>query len=193
MFFKSVRKDVKGDRRRGYRRIDDRNLISRAHEEAYAIKEKAAKEGFEYGVEAAKRELARFNESLSAFLNAKEKALENVSGDIAFIAIKVAEKIIKTEVACDETIVLNIVSQTLKEIGKDESSIIIKVHPFETEIVKENMPKLFPYGSVHTKITVISDETIDQGSCIVETNNGMVDAKFSTQLQILKKAFEAGL
>ena len=34
----------KGNRRRGYRRIDDRNLVSRAQEEAYSIKENAIKD-----------------------------------------------------------------------------------------------------------------------------------------------------
>ncbi|OGI18450.1 MAG: hypothetical protein A2287_05555 [Candidatus Melainabacteria bacterium RIFOXYA12_FULL_32_12] len=183
----------RGDRRRGYRRIDDRNLISRAHEEANLIKERAAKEGFEYGLAQAKEELRKFGLSIADFLNAKERALEEVSSDIAFIAIKVAEKIIKTEVACDETIVLNIVSETLKGVGKDESNIIIKINPIDAQIVKENMPKMFPYGNKSTKIVVIDDDEVEAGSCIVETNNGMVDAKFSTQLEILKKAFEAGL
>jgi flagellar assembly protein FliH len=183
----------RGDRRRGYRRIDDRNLISKAHEEANTIKDHAAKEGFEHGLSQLDEEVRKLGLSIADFLNAKEKALEEVSSDIAFIALKVAEKIIKTEVACDETIVLNIVSETLKGIGKDESSIIVKVNPIDMQIVKENMPKMFPYGSVNTKIVVIDDENVECGSCIVETNNGMVDARFSTQLQILKKAFEAEL
>lgn len=183
----------RGDRRRGYRRIDDRNIISRAHEEANSIKERAAKEGFEYGLSQSKEELKKFGHSLDDFLNAKEKALEEVSSEIAFIAVKVAEKIIKTEVACDETLVLNIVSETLKEIGKDESSVIIKVYPDNAQIIRENLPKLFPYGKANARITVMESNEVDSGSCIVETNNGMVDARFSTQLQILIKAFEAGL
>ncbi|EKE03988.1 MAG: hypothetical protein ACD_20C00122G0010 [uncultured bacterium] len=183
----------RGDRRRGYRRIDDRNLISRAHEEANIIRERAAKEGFECGLNQAKEELRKLGMSMVEFLDAKQTALEEVSSDIAFIAVKVAEKIIKTEVACDETIVLNIVSETLKGIGKDESNIIVKVNPIDAQIIKDHMPKMFPYGSKSTKIVVIDDEEVEAGSCIVETNNGMVDARFSTQLQILKKAFEVGL
>lgn len=183
----------RGDRRRGYRRIDDRNLISRAHEESNSIRERASKEGFDYGLSKAQEELNRLNESIESFLSARQKALEEVAPDIAFIAVKVAEKIIKTEVACDETIVLNIVSETLKEFGKDESNIIIKVNPVDVQIVRENMPKIFPYGSKNTKIVVMDDEEVETGCCIVETNNGMLDARFSTQLQILKRAFEAGL
>ena len=36
-----------GDRRRGYRRIDDRSLVSRAQQEAINIKEHAKTEGYQ--------------------------------------------------------------------------------------------------------------------------------------------------
>lgn len=183
----------RGDRRRGYRRLDDKNLISRAEEEANAIKEQAAREGFEYGLASAKEELQKINESMSDFINAKEIAFNAVSSEIAFLAIKVAEKIIRTEVTCDETIVLSIVSEVLKNIGKDEAKIIIKTNPADTMLIKENIGKLFPYADKSVKIIVAEDESVDWGSCIVETNNGMIDARFSTQLQILLKAFEAEL
>jgi flagellar assembly protein FliH len=183
----------RGDRRRGYRRVDDRNLISRAHEEANAIKERASREGFEYGLAQAKEELKKLGYAVAEFLNAKEQCMHASSGDIAFLAIKVAEKIIKTEVSCNETIVLSIVSDILKTIGKDETNIIIKTNPSDTELVKENLPNIFPYGNANAKIVVVNDESVEWGSCIVETNNGMIDARFSTQLKILKKAFEAGL
>jgi len=183
----------RGDRRRGYRRIDDRNLISRAHEEANAIKERASREGFEYGLTQAKDELKKLGYAIAEFLDAKENALQSSSNDIAFLAIKVAERIIKTEISCNETIVLSIVSDVLKEIGKDETNIIIKTNPSDTELVKDKLPNIFPYGHANAKIVVIDDENVEWGSCVVETNNGMIDARFSTQLKILSKAFEAEL
>lgn len=178
----------RGDRRRGYRRIDDRNLISRAHEEASAIKDRAAKEGFEYGLAQANNEIIKLKDAIENLINAKEKAMQEAASDISFLAIKVAERIIKTEVACDETIVLNIISEVLKEIGKDETRIIIKTNPSNTQLVKQKIPDLFPYGNANAKIIVVDDKDIEWGSCIVETSSGMIDAKFSTQLQILTKA-----
>ena len=183
----------RGDRRRGYRRLDDKNLISRAQEECNAIKERAAKEGFEYGLSCAKDELQVINNTMHDFLKAKEIALESVSSEIAFLAIQIAEKIIRTEISCDETIILSILSEVIKGIGKDETKIIIKTHSADSIIVKSNIPKLFPYADVTTKIIVMEDDEVEWGSCIVETNNGMIDARFSTQLQILSKAFESGI
>jgi len=183
----------RGDRRRGYRRTEDRNLISRAQEEANAIKESAAKEGFDYGINLSKEELKKLNLTITGLLETKEKALEQAAPDIAFLAIKVAEKVIKKQLEVDDQIVLNIVSEVLKSLGKNETNIIIKTNPADADLIQNKIPDLYPYGDSNTRITVIKDETVDWGSCIVETKSGMIDARFSTQLQILQKALEAGL
>lgn len=183
----------RGDRRRGYRRIDDRNLISRAHEEANAIKERSAKEGFDYGLMQAKEEINKLGITIAELLNAKERAMQESQSDIAYLAIKIAERIIKAEVSSNDSIVLSIVSDALKQISKDETNIIIKTNPADSQLVREKIPKLFPYAGTNAKIIVIDDEEVEWGSCIVETKSGLVDARFSTQLQILKLAFESKL
>lgn len=183
----------RGDRRRGYRRTEDRNLISRAHEEANAIKESAAKEGFEYGLDLSKEELKKINLAITELLKTKEQALEKSAPDIAFLAIKVAEKVIKKQLEMDDAVVLNIVSEVIKSLGKGETNILIKTNPADAQLIQENIPDIYPYGDSSTKITVIKDEEVDWGSCIVETKSGIIDARFSTQLQILQKALEAGL
>lgn len=183
----------RGDRRRGYRRTEDRNLISRAQEEANAIKESAAKEGFEYGLDLSKEELKKLNLAITELLKTKEQALEKSAPDIAFLAIKVAEKVIKKQLEMDDSVVLNIVSEVIKSLGKGETNILIKTNPADAPLIQENIPDLYPYGDSNTKITVVKDEEVDWGSCIVETKSGIIDARFSTQLQILQKALEAGL
>lgn len=183
----------RGDRRRGYRRIDDRNLISRAHEEANAIREMAAREGFEYGLEKAKEQIQELSNVLTQLLDAKEQAMRLAINDIAQMAVEISEKLVKQEVAADPEIVLNITSHAIKEMGKNHSNIIIKVNPADSALIKEHLPELYPYGDSKTTITVIEDNEVDWGSCIVETNTGVIDARFSTQLAILQRAFEIGI
>ena len=183
----------RGDRRRGYRRADDRNLISRAHEEANAIREKGANEGFQYGIEKSNEYIQQLNHAITELLGARDKTMEMCLSDIAQMAVMVAEKLVKQEVATDPEIVLNVTAETIKEMGKGHKSIIIKVNPTDVAIVKENIPELYPYGDARTNIVVLDDNTVDRGSCIVETNTGIVDARFETQLAILKKAFEVGI
>jgi flagellar assembly protein FliH len=183
----------RGDRRRGYRRIDDRNLISRAHEEANVIREVSSREGFEYGLEKAQEQVQQLSIALNELLTARDQAMQAAMNDIGQMAIMVAEKLIKQEVAADPDIVLNVTAETIKEMGKGHQSLIIKVNPADLNLVKENMPKLYPYGDSKTSIIVLEDDTVEWGSCIVETNTGVIDARFSTQLAILKKALEIGI
>jgi len=182
----------RGDRRRGYRRIEDRSLVSRAQEEANAIKESASREGFEYGVEISRDEVKRLNEAINELLTAKERVMQSAIPDIAVLAVKAAEKIIKKELEINEKLILSVVSEVIQSMSKDETEITIKANPNDVEIVRENVPEIYPH-SENTKINVQPDEEVDWGSCIVETRSGIVDARFSTQLQILQKALEAGL
>lgn len=182
----------RGDRRRGYRRLEDRNLISRAQEEANAIKESASREGFEYGVNMSREELQKLNSAINELLTAKERVMQESVPDIALLAVKAAEKLIKKELELNENIILDVVSEVIKSMSKSETEIKIRTNPNDTDIVREKLPEIYP-DSENTSITVVSDEDVDWGSCIVETRNGIVDARFSTQLQILQKALEAGL
>lgn len=182
----------RGDRRRGYRRTDDRNLISRAQEEANAIKESASREGFEVGLDNCKAEIAELNKAINELLTAKEMVMQNSIPDIAFLAVKAAEKLIKKELQIDENVILGVVSEVIKSISKDESEIKIRTNSNDADIVRQKLPEIYPENE-NVKITVIPDEEVDWGSCIVETKNGIVDARFTTQLQILQKALEAGL
>ena len=183
----------RGERRRGYRRVDDRNIISRAQEESNLIRENATKEGFQLGIGKADDEIENLKSAISNLFTARNDAYQLYMNDIYLIAVKVAEKIIKTEVACDETIVLRIISEVLKDVGKDDNRIIIKTNPFDTHLVNEKMPELFSFGDSKVKMYVEEDNSIDQGSCIVQTTSGQINASFSTQLAILQKAFEAEL
>lgn len=182
----------RGDRRRGYRRVDDRNLISRAQEEANAIKESASREGFEYGVEISREEVRKLNIAINELLTAKEKVMQESIPDIAVLAVKAAEKIIKKELEISENLILSVVKEVIQSMSKDETEITVRTNPNDVEIVKTNLPEIYPYNE-STKINVQPDEEVDWGSCIVETKSGIVDARFSTQLQILQKALEAGL
>ncbi|MDD3420009.1 MAG: FliH/SctL family protein [Candidatus Gastranaerophilales bacterium] len=183
----------RGDRRRGYRRVDDRNLISRAEEEAKLIKENAMRDGFNQGMMIGKQQLESLSSIIEDYMHAKEESIDLIQSDLAELSLKIAAKIIKKEVQTDSTVVLSIISDVIKDIGRDEKHIIIKVHPDDTDNIRENLPNLFPTLQTEAKIIIEADDDIETGSCIVETKNGLIDARFTTQLEILENAFKEKL
>ena len=90
--FKQRNERRRGDRRRGFRRIDDRNLISRAREEADAIREAAAKEGYQAGLSQAKDDIAAFRESMKVFMGAKQEVFDTIAPEILSISVDIAKK-----------------------------------------------------------------------------------------------------
>lgn len=188
--FKQRAERRRGDRRRGYRRIDDRNLISRAQQEAIMIKEQASKEGFEKGLVEAHKTVKSLKSALEEFLTYKQEVYEQITQDILDISIKVAEKIIKKEVEKDKSVLDSIVSDALKNIAKDENKIILKVNPADVEYTKEIIPSFLSSGQIEAKIYVTGDMDVHEGSTVIETSNGVIDANIRTQLDIIKEAFK---
>lgn len=180
----------RGDRRRGYRRIDDRNLVSRAQEEAGTIKDSAAKEGYNAGIEKAQEDIQQVRNAIEEFLKAKQDVFEYIAPDILEISVDIAKKIVKKEIEQDPQVILETILDVLKTISKDETKVSIKVNPAQLALAKESMPEIISSIGLEAKINIYSDDTIEIGSCIVQTSNGVVDATIDTQLEIIKQAFK---
>lgn len=180
----------RGDRRRGYRRIDDRNLISRAQEEAGTIRDSAAKEGYSAGIKKAQEDIELFKSSFNEFINAKQEIFEYIAPDILEISVDIARKIIKHEVMQKPEIILETILDVLNTISQEEAKVNIKVNPEQLSFVKENIPQLISSTGLEIKVHVLPDDTIEAGSCIFQTNNGIVDATVNTQLEIIKETFK---
>ena len=102
------------------------------------------------------------------------------------MAVEVAARVIKTEVSCDETLVLSLVRDTIQKAGRNSKSILIKLNPEDAPTVKK-MLKDDPIPNLQAEVMVMDDPNVDQGSCVLETNSGLIDASFSTQLGILRQ------
>lgn len=184
------------DRRRGYRRIEDRELISKAYEEANAIREAAQREGFREGLAQAADVVEELRQVIATNMSLRETALESIIGDIAGLAVEVAARIIKTEVSCDDALVMALVRETIRKSGQQSGraggrgakSILIKVNPDDVTTVKASL-KDEPVQNLNAELIVMAEPAVDAGSCILETDSGLIDASFATQLEILYQLF----
>lgn len=178
----------KGDRRRGFRRVDDRNLVSRAREEADSIREAAMKEGYEAGLEQSKADLVEIKNSLGQFIRAKEEVFEYIAPDILEISVDIAQKIIKKEIEQDPQVLFNTIVDVLKTLSKEESKVTLRVNPSEANEVKQAIPELLNLAGLDTKVIVLSDEEVNEGGCMVTTTNGIVDATIDSRIALVTQA-----
>lgn len=179
----------RGDRRRGYRRIDERSLVSRAQQEAHGIKELAAKEGYKSGLKKAQEEIEEIKSVLTEFLSSKDDMYNEFYPHITELALAIAKKIIKKEVELSDDVLKNVVIEAMSELNPDTQKVEIKVNSKDVEFAKFSLPEIIEEKGTSVKVTVTSDDTVEQGSCILIANNGVIDASFSTQLAVLQNAF----
>lgn len=188
--FKQRQERRRGDRRRGFRRIDDRNLISRAREEAKAIKEAAAKEGYQEGLNAAESEIADLRDAISNFLNAKQAVFDSIAPDILEISLEIAKKIIKKESVEDSSIILENIKDIMNGLSKEEKKITLKVNPAQCAMLKQEVPEIISSKGFEATVSIIPDETIMEGGCILTTANGVIDATIESQLSIISEVLK---
>lgn len=179
-----------GTRRRGYRRTQDRNIVSRAQAEAVSIKEAAKQEGYQEGINQATKDVEELKVKFEEFYNYKEEVYERVSGCIMEIALEIAKKIINKEIETDKEATLSIIKGAVEEVNKTENKITLKVMPKDVEIVRDKVPEIFEGNYIEAKISVVPDPSIKEGGVIVETSNGLIDATIETQIAIIEKALK---
>lgn len=180
-----------GNRRRGYRRIDDRNLVSRAQEEAEQIKQNAYQDGYSAGIQQANQDLENFRNLLGEFMNAQDKVFNIIAPNVQEMALEISKKIIKKEVTMDPQILLDTVMDVVKTLSKNEPKITLRVNPIQVQYIKDTLPEQIRLLGMETKLAILPDENMTEGGCIVQTNNGVVDASIEAQLEIVQTALRS--
>lgn len=178
-------------------------IISQAQAEAKIITETAyqegEKKGYEEGfarglAEGKKAGLAQVNETYRQALNVLSEAekyrlerIERLEPEIVKLATAMAEKIIFAQLTMDKQMVARIARHAMKILVAPEE-INIYVHPQDAEELIAQESDAEAFGSVPIKIIRKSD--LDPGSCIIETDKGVVDGSVNTQIKELKKMLE---
>lgn len=181
-------------------------LIADAQEEIERLRNQARDAGHQEGFDVGKKEGREqaLREMQEAIKDANEKAMHTLKTakeatvdymvqaeqDVAEIVMHVAEKIIPQHFIDVPQVVLPVVKQALMKV-KDQKEINIHVSPEGYELVlmaRDEFRSLLPGGNA--AIEIVSDESLQAGDCLIETPNGGVDARLSTQIELIKKAVQ---
>lgn len=100
-------------------------------------------------------------------------------------AIAVAEKIVKRSITMDDKIILSQIKDALNRIvGVDQ--VKIRINPDDAELVKSNKSTIKGTSDSIREIVFETDDKIERGSCIIESESGNVDARIASQLSKLE-------
>ncbi|MGE7601794.1 flagellar assembly protein FliH [Peribacillus sp. NPDC097675] len=155
--------------------------------------EQAQKEGYQQGIEDGIQkgyneiagDIAFAKEVIEASKNDYQQHLESSESVILDLALTVAKKIIGLQLENEEETFLSLVKGAIKE-ARDYREVQIHIHPARYPSIlshKEELISIFPKD---TELYIYPDDELEESSCIIESENGRIDASVDSQLQEIK-------
>jgi flagellar assembly protein FliH len=141
--------------------------------------------GFAEGLARAKGEIENQKDVLKTViqqLSEPRPLLDEVqTDDILRFALAVAGKIVKTEILTNPRC---IIENAVDALGRSQgvTRAVIRVNPRDIEFLTEAMSEL-KERSDDVNIVIQEDASIDRGGCILETQNGSVDARVGVKMR----------
>lgn len=171
-------------------------IISEAQNEAEKIKEQAQQQvdqriqqQIEKEVRAVREEQTEAfeeaaNELLEQFEAAMDDQLDRLECQAARLVAGIVEKVIAQKVAADDQIVVEVTRQALRQL-EDAHSLTVTVHPDDKETLSEQKEQLRKVAGGLEDIQVSTDEDIQSGGCLLDSDGGEVDARIESQLMAI--------
>lgn len=154
-----------------------------AIEECELLKQQAQQEGFEQGFAQWSQQLAHLEHEIAAVNRATEKM-------IIPVALKAAKKIVGREIELSETAVADIIASKLRTV-KQSRQVVIHVSPQDLQNVETHRPQLMQVFERLESLSIRPNDELSRGSCIIETEIGIINAQLEKQWQILEQAFKS--
>ena len=171
---------LEADRLLAEARAQAERELAAANDEIERLRRKAEAEGRERG-------LAAVTELLVGARAAAAKARAGAEGELRSLAVRIAEKILGRELALDPAVVVDVATEALRHVGEPRE-LLVRCAPEDMEALFRGKPRLIERCRAAQAVVFRPDPTVERGSCIVETELGIVDARFSTQLDAIERA-----
>lgn len=186
-----------------------RNMTLKMSKEAEKLREKALREGYEEGyrrgaeqgkieaIEAVREENIKKISSLVGLLESIHEELKN-SLDVLLLAneaklVRLWEKILSRllfqRASLDEGLVLRVLKEILAR-ASDRERILIYLNPSDLTYAESHSDELAELLRGVKHLEFIPDDNVDKGSCVVETNLGVYDARWRTQLEQISQELD---
>jgi len=173
-------------------------IIAEARQQAAALQQEAEERVEELLQQRAAEEAARVrreetatfqaaaNELLDRFQQAADMTLENLAGQVATLAAGVTSKIVRRQVAADDEIILDVIADAMEQLS-DIKRLRIVINPADEETISGHQAALLKHAGGLERLEIVSDDSIEPGGCLLDSDRGEVDARLSSQLEVIWK------
>lgn len=163
-------------------RTEDEQFRKEAFEEAERLKEEAERRGFEKGEAAWTDQIAHLEKETA-------KVYDEVHAKVLPVALKAAEALVGRELSLNPDTIGDIVMKNLKSVA-DHKRITVYCHKDDFESLQRRKDEMKQMFERLENLVVQERGDVQQGGCIIETEAGIINAQWETQVNSLQRAFE---
>lgn len=159
-----------------------------------AERKKAYDQGFQDGLRQSEQKYHdQFNKSFNILKKIADRfhkelatIYEEEEHEMLSLILGIARKITDLEIEMNPEIILTVLKKGLDQIS-DNRSIKIHVNRKDWETVKANMEAIRINVDLPEDVEIVPSPRVDPGGCVIETENGSVDACIDTQFQEIRR------
>lgn len=179
-------------------RVQAQTIVAQAKVDSEQVRQQAEQRGRD----AAMAELARIvdenvskkietllpglTKAISDIEDARHEWLRHWEANAVHVAVAIAERILRRELAQDTQITLTLVREAL-ELAVGSPSVQLRVSPQDHEALGSQIEKLAEQLSRLAPTEIIADSEIQPGGCVVDTRFGRIDQRFEAQLKRIEE------
>jgi len=166
-------------------------IVAAAPEDLGAAEEEARRRGLDQGIRAAEEayraKLARLDSLTAALQHERDSFFARIEPELVRLSASIAEKIIQRELeACPDTVV-QLVAGAMKRI-RDRETLRLSVNPRDFDQIKQARDDLISAMDGIRKLDIVEDRRVDPGGCLIESPDGTLDARITTQMAQITSA-----
>jgi type III secretion protein L len=153
-------------------------------EEAKRTKKEEEQRGYADGLETGKQEITNvMMDFVTKSANSFSKLEKDVTEVVKMAIRKIIGKIDKTE------LIVSVVKNSLQKV-KMQKQATLKVAPTEAQLLRDKLLELTSETPILEFLDITADAHLQPGSCILETELGVIDASIPVQLEAVENALE---
>ena len=177
-------------------------IVLDAREEAEEERQRGFREGFEEGSEEGKRtydektgaKIREDDETLKRLLDEmyeeRERTYSALESEVTNLAVEIVRKIINPAEDELENVFMSLIKNALRQMPT-EGKVVLRVGAKEYErFFASGAAKIELDSGVTVTASVLRDVSLNDGDCIIDTDDVTINASIDSQLKFVKLAFE---
>ncbi len=157
------------------------------------LRQKAHREGYERGYEEGKAQFSTLAkqtlDTINSIISERNRILEQSETPILELATTIAKKVTQSVVKDNPDVFHNIFREALDKVT-DKGKVVVRINPSDLKMAQHYTAALQQELKDFKSLEIISDQDIEQGGCVIETNLGYIDSSISTKFNIIESALK---